>query len=218
MKVTIKTIANKTYEVEIEPTQTVANLKKLIQEKVQLEVQQINFIFRRKILRDDQVLGNINIQPNDYLVLHKQVNGANILEPRKHSSGKRDYDRKNGIKHGYSFNTEYQDSYGNGHFIEDYDSSNLEEELPSDQSDGYESDGTAVDEEYLQSLPPEGKDLYRIFHSHGGSEGEFRKIVENQKENWAEIRKIFRDTEEFADTEELNDPPNNAEKQPDPKQ
>lgn len=69
LSITIKTLQQKQFKVDAEPTETVAQLKEKIEQANGSAVAQQKLIYSGKILADDKVLGDLNIKEKDFLVL-----------------------------------------------------------------------------------------------------------------------------------------------------
>jgi UV excision repair protein RAD23 len=70
MKITIKTLKNKKYTLEVSETDTIAHVKNRIDNELKLgEAASQKLIHSGKILKDDQTIGSARIQENDFLVV-----------------------------------------------------------------------------------------------------------------------------------------------------
>lgn len=69
MKVTVKTVQQQEFQVEAEPTETVADLKKKIEAQQSHNAAWQKVIFSGKILDDAATLGSLNLGDTDFLVL-----------------------------------------------------------------------------------------------------------------------------------------------------
>ncbi|EAX87680.1 Ubiquitin family protein [Trichomonas vaginalis G3] len=193
MKVAIKTISNKTYDIDIETSKNVLDLKKALEQKFSIELKQINLIYHRKILRDDQTLESLNYKPNEFIILHKQVNGANILEPKKVNPSRKDMDRKNRSKHSLDYPP---GSFPPESTLVDFDaeeeSSNMEEELGSDQSESEQYSETETgDNDFYNNLSLEGKKVFNTFEKKGYGEDKFKELFEKCGSSYENMKKKY---------------------------
>jgi len=69
MKIIIKTISQQIFDLQVEPTNTILQLKEKIEQEQKHEVQQQTLIFAGKILSNDTTLSTAGIKENDFLVL-----------------------------------------------------------------------------------------------------------------------------------------------------
>jgi UV excision repair protein RAD23 len=69
MKITIKTLQQQQYDLEVERDDTIVAVKKKIEEKLKHPAANQKLIYSGKILEDNQTLGEYNINENDFLVL-----------------------------------------------------------------------------------------------------------------------------------------------------
>ena len=69
ISITIKTLQQKQFKVEADPAETIADLKMKIQEVNGALVATQKLIYSGKILSDDKIIGDCNIQERDFLVL-----------------------------------------------------------------------------------------------------------------------------------------------------
>jgi UV excision repair protein RAD23 len=69
MKITLKTMQNQQYSLDVEKTDTVLEVKKKIEAQEKHEVASQKLIFTGKVLEDDKILDEYNIKENDFLVL-----------------------------------------------------------------------------------------------------------------------------------------------------
>ncbi|KAI0302728.1 hypothetical protein BC826DRAFT_904156 [Russula brevipes] len=69
MKITIKTLQQKVFNVESDPADTISNLKEKIQEQQGHPVESQKIIYSGKVLSDDKTVESCNIKEKDFLVL-----------------------------------------------------------------------------------------------------------------------------------------------------
>ncbi len=81
MKIVIKTLQNRRYDLEIDPKDTVFDIKYKIEKQLNLGwAQQYKFIHKGRILKDDQTAESANIAPDDYAVVMVRKSGCLRLE------------------------------------------------------------------------------------------------------------------------------------------
>eukprot|EP01101_Sappina_pedata_P010084 TRINITY_DN6265_c0_g1_i1.p1 TRINITY_DN6265_c0_g1~~TRINITY_DN6265_c0_g1_i1.p1 ORF type:complete len:351 (+),score=140.33 TRINITY_DN6265_c0_g1_i1:24-1055(+) len=69
MKITVKTLHQQTFPIEIEPSQTVLSVKRMIHSLQGIEPELQKLIFMGKILQDNSVVEEYKMKDNDFLVL-----------------------------------------------------------------------------------------------------------------------------------------------------
>ena len=69
LSLTIKTLQQKQFKIEVEATDTVATLKSKIEESQSHPVANQKLIYSGKILSDDKTIGDCQIKEKDFLVL-----------------------------------------------------------------------------------------------------------------------------------------------------
>lgn len=67
MNIFIKTLPGKNYDLEVEPDDTIENVKDKLQNKEALPSDQHRLVFNRMLLEDDRTVTEYNIQPNSVL-------------------------------------------------------------------------------------------------------------------------------------------------------
>lgn len=70
MKLTVKTLKGGKFQVDAEPSKTVAEVKTIIEAaKSELPAANMKLIHSGKVLKDDDTIDMCNIKPNDFLVV-----------------------------------------------------------------------------------------------------------------------------------------------------
>ncbi|KAI9137775.1 hypothetical protein BKA69DRAFT_1127879 [Paraphysoderma sedebokerense] len=87
MKVTVKTLQQKSFQIEADPADKISDIKKKIEESQGFQVAQQKLIFSGKILSDDATLGAHNFKESDFMVVMvqkpKPAASTSTAEPKK---------------------------------------------------------------------------------------------------------------------------------------
>ncbi|CAD8101394.1 unnamed protein product [Paramecium sonneborni] len=73
MKIIIKTLSGQTFELEVQQTDTVLNIKEKIEQVKQFEIGQQKLLRKGTLLLNDQTVGELGIQEKDFLVVMVNV-------------------------------------------------------------------------------------------------------------------------------------------------
>ncbi|CAD8181588.1 unnamed protein product [Paramecium pentaurelia] len=73
MKIIIKTLSGQTFELEVQQTDSVLNIKEKIEKVKQFEIAQQKLLRKGTLLLDDQTVGDLGIQEKDFLVVMVNV-------------------------------------------------------------------------------------------------------------------------------------------------
>lgn len=76
MKLNIKTLSGVQHSFNVEPTDKIEVLKKMVEEKVGIPPVQQRLVFSGKILPDDKTIAELKLQPNQTIQLILQLKGG----------------------------------------------------------------------------------------------------------------------------------------------
>ena len=78
MKIIIETLTQKTFELEVEPNDTIENVKEKIQDKEGIPPDQQILRLGYKVLEDEKTIEDYNIKKGDTLILQLKIRGCSL--------------------------------------------------------------------------------------------------------------------------------------------
>ncbi|CAD8186821.1 unnamed protein product [Paramecium octaurelia] len=73
MKIIIKTLSGQTFDIEVQPTETVLNIKEKIEQNKQFEIAQQKLLRKGTLLQNEQTVAELGLQEKDFLVVMVNV-------------------------------------------------------------------------------------------------------------------------------------------------
>jgi len=114
VKVTIKTIKNKKYSLELEDSWTVSDVKTKIQDDLKLgEIGLQKLIHRGKILKNEQDISSIGVKDNDFIVV--MVSKKKVAKKKSRSTSTYTIKYKHNTKYKHTTNNKHQHQLYNHH-------------------------------------------------------------------------------------------------------
>ena len=196
MKVNIKTIIGKDYTIETNPGCTISELKTLLAQKYEFNIQQIVLIFNKNILRDEDTLESIRYDEKMFLVLHKQIHPIVLhRDPKDKDRKHKAMLDKGHLTRGLSDNYEEDDSLQDNETFEedeDYDEYGNDEE-EEDSSDFDQGSLNPDIFNFYEKLDPQLKAYFNQLRENGMKPEEIIRLFQETKNNIAIISKHLND-------------------------
>ena len=76
MLLSIKTLSGRKISLEFEESNTIADVKRKLEEKEGVPVEQVRLIHGGKVLQDDLTIGKANIQPGTQIMMMMHLRGG----------------------------------------------------------------------------------------------------------------------------------------------
>lgn len=83
MKLMFRTVTGKHYEIDIDPGETIATAKQMLEKMILVPTKNMSLILAAQLLSDEEQISNINLKEDNYIIIHASTKTRVIPKPEE---------------------------------------------------------------------------------------------------------------------------------------